>query len=37
MYGSGYPHWSASTPADVTAGMNDGQAERVLCRNAAQL
>ena len=37
MYGSNYPHWSASTPADVVSGMNDEQAERVLWRNAAEL
>jgi predicted TIM-barrel fold metal-dependent hydrolase len=37
MYGSNYPHWSTSTPAAVTAGLNDVQREKVLWRNAAEL
>jgi uncharacterized protein len=37
VYGSNYPHWSASAPLDVVAGMDQAQAERVLWRNAAEL
>jgi predicted TIM-barrel fold metal-dependent hydrolase len=37
MYGSSYPHWSASKPEDVVAGLNDAQREKVLWRNASDL
>jgi predicted TIM-barrel fold metal-dependent hydrolase len=37
MYGSSYPHWSTCQPADVVAGLNDAQREKVLWRNASDL
>ena len=37
MYGSNYPHWSATTPGSAAAGLNDVQREKVLWRNAAEL
>jgi uncharacterized protein len=37
MYGSGYPHWSTSKPADAVAGLDATQRENVLWRNASNL
>lgn len=37
MYGSSYPHWSTTSPQDVTAGLDDQQREKVLWRNASDL
>jgi predicted TIM-barrel fold metal-dependent hydrolase len=35
MYGSGYPHWSTSSPDAAVAGFSAGQREKVLWRNAS--
>jgi predicted TIM-barrel fold metal-dependent hydrolase len=37
MYGSSYPHWSATRPDAVVAGLNSAQREKVLWRNASDL
>jgi predicted TIM-barrel fold metal-dependent hydrolase len=37
MYGSGYPHWSTSSPADTAAGLDNSQRDNVLWRNASEL
>ena len=37
MYGSGYPHWSTSSPDDAVAGLSGEQREKVLWRNASDL
>jgi uncharacterized protein len=37
MYGSGYPHWSTTSPQDMAAGLDSVQAEKVLWRNASEL
>jgi predicted TIM-barrel fold metal-dependent hydrolase len=37
MYGSSYPHWSASPPEAVAAGLNSMQREKVLWGNASDL
>jgi predicted TIM-barrel fold metal-dependent hydrolase len=37
MYGSGYPHWSTTTPQAAVAGLNTVQREKVLWRNATDL
>jgi predicted TIM-barrel fold metal-dependent hydrolase len=37
MYGSGYPHWSTSSPAEAAAGLDSSQRDNVLWRNASEL
>ncbi|EID08914.1 amidohydrolase family protein [Mycolicibacterium phlei] len=37
MYGSHYPHWSSTPPAEVARGLNEIQREKVLWRNAGAL
>jgi predicted TIM-barrel fold metal-dependent hydrolase len=37
MYGSGYPHWSASTPDAAVAGLSSEQRQNVLWRNASDV
>lgn len=37
MYGSGYPHWSSSSPDAAVAGLSIEQREKVLWRNASDL
>jgi predicted TIM-barrel fold metal-dependent hydrolase len=37
MFGSGYPHWSTSSAAEVSAGLDSTQREKVLWRNASAL
>ncbi|GAT11840.1 amidohydrolase family protein [Mycolicibacterium novocastrense] len=37
MYGSSYPHWSATTPAEAVRGLNERQRESLLWRNASEL
>lgn len=37
MYGSSYPHWSASSPTAVAVGLNSLQKEKVMWRNASEL
>jgi predicted TIM-barrel fold metal-dependent hydrolase len=37
MYGSSYPHWSASSPDAVAVGLNSLQKEKVMWRNASEL
>jgi uncharacterized protein len=34
MYGSGYPHWSTTSPRDAALGLNADQQEKLLWRNA---
>jgi predicted TIM-barrel fold metal-dependent hydrolase len=35
MYGSGYPHWSTTSPTDAVDGLDPEQREKLLWRNAA--
>jgi predicted TIM-barrel fold metal-dependent hydrolase len=35
MYGSGYPHWSTTSPSDAVAGLDPEQREKLLWRNAS--
>ena len=37
MYGSGYPHWSTTSPRDTVAGLGSDQQRKVLWRNANNL
>jgi predicted TIM-barrel fold metal-dependent hydrolase len=37
MYGSSYPHWSASPPSGIADGLDAGQRDKVLWRNASDL
>jgi predicted TIM-barrel fold metal-dependent hydrolase len=37
MYGSGYPHWSTSSPEVAAAGLDGSQRDHVLWRNASEL
>jgi predicted TIM-barrel fold metal-dependent hydrolase len=37
MYGSSYPHWSASLPEDAAGGLDSAQRDSVLWRNASEL
>ncbi|OBB03382.1 amidohydrolase [Mycobacteriaceae bacterium 1482268.1] len=36
MYGSGYPHWSTTSPVEAVAGLDSEQCSKVLWRNAAR-
>ena len=35
MYGSGYPHWSTTSPHDAVEGLDAEQRAKVLWRNAS--
>jgi predicted TIM-barrel fold metal-dependent hydrolase len=34
MYGSGYPHWSTTSPRDAVEGLDSEQRAKLLWRNA---
>jgi predicted TIM-barrel fold metal-dependent hydrolase len=36
MFGSGYPHWSTSSPDVMADGLDAGQRDKVLWRNASE-
>jgi predicted TIM-barrel fold metal-dependent hydrolase len=37
MYGSGYPHWSTSSPEVAASGLDAAQRNKVLWQNASEL